>query len=157
MICSVHEYNDKIIAVILRKSFNPRRNYIPCSFGRRIGYSIYLVESTFSLVEIHNGDIIHIGEAILDFKSESASENYEEPVLLKDIIIRDKNNHGKGYGSILMTDILNYCKEKKMYTIIGNKSFVDTETPEKYEHWHRFYVDRWGFTETDNEIKLIIS
>ena len=156
VIYSVHECNDTIFAVILKESFSPRENYIPCSYGKRIGYSFYLFKAIFRLFEITNGNFKYIGDAILDFRSESTSDKFEEPVTLEHIEISDKNYHGHGFGSILMADIITYCRDKKMNTIIGMKSYVDTNTPEKYEHWHRFYVERWGFTETENGIILRI-
>lgn len=155
-IYSIHEFDDELLAVVLKESFEPRENYIPTTFGNRIGYSFYLSKTEFDLIKASDGYFKFIGTATLVFKSESTCYKFEEPVILEDIYIQDKQNFGKGYGSLIMTDIIMYCKEKNMRTIKGIKSFRDIDTSEKYKHWRSFYVERWGFTEAENEIILNI-
>lgn len=70
-------------------------------------------------------------------------------LLIGDIMpYKNKRHYCKGYGSMMMDELLKYAYKNEIHTIIGNLSIVDKEHKERL---HAFYI-KHGFKVTEYEI-----
>ena len=72
---------------------------------------------------------------------------YPETVTISGFLVHDENERGKGYGSILMANFLEYTQALQIETVRAPLSPVD-ETPTNLPRRNRVY-EKYGFIKTN--------
>ena len=98
-------------------------------------------------------------EGVIHYKNSGTDEKgkiYEFPDTLEitDFTVTQEENMGRGYGSAMLSCLIDFAKHLGIRTITGKYSFVDN-TRSNFQRRSAIYK-KFGFTVTDNKIRLTL-